>query len=107
MKSRKRSCFPNFILKTIVLPRQTPDKHRKTSSKVLFVFAFSRSKLGIDFLHFGSDAYWLGNYTRTGSGFNQTHFVPTTPQQQFGPGPGEGHGYYSGARNAIFCAIYI
>jgi hypothetical protein len=45
-----------------------------------------------DFLHFGSNSYWLGNYTRTGPGVNQTAFVPTTPQQQFGPGPGEGHG---------------
>jgi hypothetical protein len=53
------------------------------------------TNLGIDFLHFGSDAYWLGNYTRTGPGFNETRFVPTTPQQQFGPGPAEGHGYYS------------
>ena len=53
------------------------------------------TNLGVDFLHFGSDAYWLGNYTRTGPGFNETRFVPTTPQQQFGPGPGEGHGYYS------------
>lgn len=49
----------------------------------------------VDFLHFGSNAYWLGNYNRTGPGLNQTTFVPTTPQQQFGFGPGEGHGYYS------------
>lgn len=53
------------------------------------------TNFGIDFIHFGSNAYWLGHYTRTGSGFNQTTFVPTTPQQQFGSGPGEGHGYYS------------
>lgn len=49
----------------------------------------------VDFLHFGSDAYWLGHYNRSGSGPGQTAFVPTTPQQQFGPGALEGHGYYS------------
>ena len=49
----------------------------------------------LDFVHFGSDAYWLGNYQRNGSGFGETAFVPVTPQQQFGPGPAEGHGYYS------------
>ena len=49
----------------------------------------------LDFVHFGSDAYWLGNYQRNGSGFGQTAFVPVTPQQQFGRGPAEGHGYYS------------
>ena len=49
----------------------------------------------VDFLHFGSDAYWLGHYNRSGPGPNQTVFVPTTPQQQLGPGAGEGHGYYS------------
>lgn len=50
---------------------------------------------GSDFLHFGSNSYWLGNYTRSGPAPNQTSFVPTTPQQQFGPGPNEGHGYFS------------
>lgn len=49
----------------------------------------------MDFLHFGSDAYWLGHYNRSGPGPGQTAFVPTTPQQQFGPGALEGHGYYS------------
>ena len=46
----------------------------------------------VDLLHFGSDAYWLGRYTRTGPGLGQTSFVPQTPQQQFGPGAAEGHG---------------
>lgn len=54
-----------------------------------------QSKFDLDFLHFGSNAYWLGNYTRVGPGPNQTTFVPVTPQQQFGPGPSEGHGYFS------------
>ena len=49
------------------------------------------------FVHFGSDAYWLTNYTRTGSGADETAAVPLTPQQQFGSGAGEGHGYYSAA----------
>jgi hypothetical protein len=53
------------------------------------------TKLPLDLLHFGSNAYWLGHYVRTGRGAGQTAFVPTTPQQQFGAGPGEGHGYYS------------
>lgn len=48
-----------------------------------------------DFLHFGANVYWLGNYTRSGRGANQTRFVPATPQQAFGPGPAEGHGYFS------------
>ena len=43
----------------------------------------------MDFLHFGSDAYWLGHYEREGPGHNQTRFRPATPQQQFGPGAGE------------------
>lgn len=30
-----------------------------------------------------------------GPGFGETSFVPVTKQQQFGPGPAEGHGYYS------------
>ena len=38
---------------------------------------------GVDLLHFGSNAYWLGNYTRTGSGPDQTRFIPTTPQARF------------------------
>jgi len=54
------------------------------------------SRLGpVDLLHFGSNAYWLGNYTRRGDGAGQTAFVPSTPQQQFGPGAEEGKGYYS------------
>lgn len=49
----------------------------------------------LDLAYFGSNAYWLGSYLRTGPGPGQTAFVPATPQQQFGYGPGEGHGYYS------------
>ena len=42
--------------------------------------------------------YWLGHYTRTGAGQNQTVFVPATPPQKFGPGAMEGHGFFSAAR---------
>ena len=55
----------------------------------------------LDLLYFGSNAYWLGVYNRSGSGPGQTAFVPTTPQQQFGSGPGEGHGYYSAIAGAF------
>ena len=48
-------------------------------------------------LHFGSNLYFLGNYSRAGPGFNETHFVPLTPAQSFGPGAAESHGFYDGA----------
>lgn len=53
------------------------------------------TRFPLDLVYFGSNAYWLGSYMRSGSGPGQTAFMPSTPQQQFGRGPGEGHGYYS------------
>ena len=52
----------------------------------------SQTDFGAAFLHFGSDAYWLGNYTREGSA--QDRFVPVTPQQTLAHGANEGHGFY-------------
>jgi sucrose-6-phosphate hydrolase SacC (GH32 family) len=53
---------------------------------------------GLDFVHFGNNQYWLGAYNRTGAGFNNTAFVPSTPMQTFGHGANEGHGFYSASR---------
>eukprot|EP00658_Telonema_sp_P-2_P059835 TRINITY_DN48935_c0_g1_i1.p1 TRINITY_DN48935_c0_g1~~TRINITY_DN48935_c0_g1_i1.p1 ORF type:complete len:271 (-),score=44.39 TRINITY_DN48935_c0_g1_i1:313-1125(-) len=56
----------------------------------------------MDFLHFGSNEYWLGEYQRTGSGFNQTKFVASVPRQTFGAGASEGHGYFSESLQKFF-----
>ena len=45
-------------------------------------------------LHFGNNLYWLGTYNRSGAGPGQTAFVALTPQQSFGLGAEEGHGYF-------------
>eukprot|EP00947_MAST-08B_sp_MAST-8B-sp1_P002931 g2931.t1 len=55
----------------------------------------SQTNFGASLLHFGNDAYWLGNYTRAGPGFGNTTFVPTTPvPQTMAHGANEGHGFF-------------
>lgn len=56
-----------------------------------------QTDFGAAFLHFGSDAYWLGNYTRHGAAPGQTAFVPVTPQQELARGAAEGHGFFDKA----------
>ena len=54
----------------------------------------TETNLGADFLHFGDNAYFLGNYTKTGDGFGETVFVPLTPAQSFGATGEESHGFF-------------
>lgn len=53
-----------------------------------------QTSFGADLLHFGSDVYWFGNYTRNGSGFGESYFVPLTPQQTMAHGAVCGHGFF-------------
>ena len=54
----------------------------------------TQTNLGADFLHFGDNQYFLGNFTRVGSGFGNTTFVPSTPAQSFGGTGWESHGFF-------------
>ena len=89
-----------FVL-LLLLP-SAPTKTRAAFSRLHSTALTARFVLRNGLLrHFGANVYWLGNYTRTGAGVNNTTFVPATPQQSFGPGPTEGHGYFSASLNTF------
>ena len=46
------------------------------------------------FLHFGNNAYYIGDVTYKGPGSGQIGFVSRTPQQTLGPGAHDGRGFY-------------
>ena len=54
----------------------------------------TQTNLGADFLHFGDNQYFLGNFSRMGPGFGNTTFVPMTPVQAFDATGEESHGFY-------------
>ena len=54
----------------------------------------TQTNFGADFLHFGDNQYYMGNYTRAGAGFGNTTFVPMTPPQSFGNTGEESHGFF-------------